>query len=99
MEGSVDLDDVEAEAIGGSLFARRTVFPDGLKQKEDEACSTSRKLTPQDFEMQNVIGQGAFGKVFLVTKRDSGEVFAMKVMRKDKILERDHGEYIKAERE
>jgi len=99
MEGSVDLDDVEAEAIGGSLFAQRTVFPDGLKQKEDEACSTSRKLTPQDFEMQNVIGQGAFGKVFLVTKRDSGEVFAMKVMRKDKILERDHGEYIKAERE
>lgn len=63
IEGSQDLDDVEAEAIGGSLSAQRTVFPDGLQQKEDEACSTSRKLSPQDFEMQNVIGQGAFGKV------------------------------------
>jgi hypothetical protein len=64
-EHHADLDDVEAEAIQGSLAAQGTVFPDGLHQKVDESCSTSWKLSPQDFEMQNVIGQGAFGKVWI----------------------------------
>ena len=32
-------------------------------------------------------------------KRDSGHVYAMKVMRKERILARDHGDYVKAERD
>ena len=58
-----------------------------------------RRLGPNDFELLRVVGQGAFGKVFQVRKRDTCEVFAMKVMRKDRILERRHGEYVKAERD
>lgn len=57
------------------------------------------RLGPQDFELLRVVGQGAFGKVFQVRKRDSGHIYAMKVMRKARILERDHGEYVKAERD
>ena len=62
------------------------------------ASGTRRKLGPEDFELLRVVGQGAFGKVFQVRKRDTGEVFAMKVMRKDRILEKSHEEYVKAER-
>lgn len=58
-----------------------------------------RRLGPDDFELLKIVGQGAFGKVFQVRKRDTGEVFAMKVMRKDRILEKRHGEYVKAERD
>ena len=61
--------------------------------------SAGRRLGPADFELLKVVGQGAFGKVFQVRKRDTGEIFAMKVMRKDRIRERDHGSYIQAERE
>lgn len=44
------------------------------------AASTSgRRLGPADFELLKVVGQGAFGKVFQVRKRDTGEIFAMKV--------------------
>lgn len=57
-----------------------------------------QKLGPEDFELLRVVGQGAFGKVFQVRKRDTGEVFAMKVMKKDRILEKSHGEYVRAER-
>ena len=32
-------------------------------------------------------------------KLDSGRVYAMKVMRKERILERDHGDYVRAERD
>ncbi|KAL4424405.1 hypothetical protein ABPG77_005648 [Micractinium sp. CCAP 211/92] len=66
-----------------------------------ELASTSgrRRLGPSDFELLRIVGQGAFGKVFQVRKRDTGEIFAMKVMRKDRILERDHRDYVKAERD
>ncbi|XP_071732720.1 serine/threonine-protein kinase AtPK2/AtPK19-like [Rutidosis leptorrhynchoides] len=52
-----------------------------------------------DFEVLKVVGQGAFAKVFQVRKHGSSEIFAMKVMRKDRIFEKDHAEYMKAERD
>jgi p70 ribosomal S6 kinase len=52
-----------------------------------------------DFEILKLVGQGAFGKVFQVKKKGTSEIYAMKVMRKDKILEKNHSEYMKAERD
>ena len=42
-----------------------------------------------DFTIKKVIGRGSFGKVFLVQKKNSDEVFAMKSLRKDVIIEYD----------
>lgn len=53
----------------------------------------------EDFEVLKVVGQGAFGKVFQVRKRGTSEIYAMKVVRKDKIVEKNHVEYMKAERD
>lgn len=53
----------------------------------------------EDFEVLKVVGQGAFAKVYQVKKRGTSEIYAMKVMRKDKIMEKNHGEYMKAERD
>ncbi|XP_077239308.1 serine/threonine-protein kinase AtPK2/AtPK19-like [Tasmannia lanceolata] len=53
----------------------------------------------EDFEVMKLVGQGAFGKVFQVRKKGSSEIYAMKVMRKDKIMEKNHSEYMKAERD
>ncbi|XP_020107996.1 serine/threonine-protein kinase AtPK2/AtPK19-like [Ananas comosus] len=52
-----------------------------------------------DFEVMKLVGQGAFGKVFQVRKKGTSEIYAMKVMRKDKIKEKNHVEYMKAERD
>jgi p70 ribosomal S6 kinase len=38
-------------------------------------------------------------QVFQVRARASGKVFAMKVMRKERILQKDHGDYVRAERD
>ncbi|KAK7265741.1 hypothetical protein RJT34_33364 [Clitoria ternatea] len=67
------------------------------------------KIGPSDFEILRLVGQGAFGKVFLVRKNrdddcfDGGGggdgVFAMKVMRKDTIIKKNHVDYMKAERD
>jgi ribosomal protein S6 kinase beta len=52
-----------------------------------------------DFEILKLVGQGAFGKVYQVKKKGTSEIYAMKVMRKDRILEKNHAEYMKAERD
>lgn len=42
-----------------------------------------------DFQIKKVIGRGSFGKVFLVQKKTDGQVYAMKSLRKDVILDYD----------
>ena len=50
----------------------------------------TRHCTLQDFEIKSVIGRGSFGKVFLVVKKDNpNEVYAMKSLGKNVILEYD----------
>ncbi|EEF33691.1 serine/threonine-protein kinase AtPK2/AtPK19 [Ricinus communis] len=58
-----------------------------------------RSVGIEDFEVLKVVGQGAFGKVYQVKKKGTSEIYAMKVMRKDKIVEKNHVEYMKAERD
>lgn len=40
----------------------------------------------------------ALPQVFQVQKKDTGQVYAMKVMRKERVIAKDHGEYVRAER-
>ncbi|XP_052132488.1 ribosomal protein S6 kinase alpha-2-like [Frankliniella occidentalis] len=43
------------------------------------------KADPSQFELLKVLGQGSFGKVFLVRKvvgKDAGTLYAMKVLKK-----------------
>lgn len=47
------------------------------------------KVDLKDFEIKKVIGRGSFGKVFLVVKKGSNEVYAMKSLRKDVIIDYD----------
>ena len=58
-----------------------------------------QRVSIDDFEVLKVVGQGAFAKVYQVRKKGTSEIYAMKVMRKDKIMEKNHSEYMKAERE
>uniref|UniRef100_A0A672PNQ6 Ribosomal protein S6 kinase n=1 Tax=Sinocyclocheilus grahami TaxID=75366 RepID=A0A672PNQ6_SINGR len=52
----------------------------------------SEKADPQQFELRKVLGQGSFGKVFLVKKTtgpDAGQLYAMKVLKKATLKVRD----------
>ncbi|PRW45661.1 serine threonine- kinase 2 19-like isoform A [Chlorella sorokiniana] len=91
----------KAAAETAALAASTEVVTYVETEASAELASTSgrRRLGPNDFEMLRIVGQGAFGKVFQVRKRDTSEIFAMKVMRKDRILERDHKDYVRAERD
>jgi serine/threonine protein kinase len=55
-------------------------------------------LKIEDFTIIKVIGIGTFGKVKLVKKNDSGEILAMKSIRKQYIIENNNVKHIMAER-
>ncbi|KAI9356238.1 kinase-like domain-containing protein [Zopfochytrium polystomum] len=46
------------------------------------AANHGRAVGLEDFDLLKIIGQGAFGKVFLVRKKLNNKLFAMKVLRK-----------------
>ena len=39
--------------------------------------------------MIEVIGRGSFGKVFLARRKDTGKPYAMKILKKDQLLEKN----------
>ncbi|RYY31819.1 hypothetical protein EON62_06160, partial [archaeon] len=51
-----------------------------------------------DFELLKVLGKGSFGKVFLVRLIHTGELYAMKVLKKKEVVRRRQVEHTKAER-
>ena len=44
-----------------------------------------RTLSPADFEARELLGYGAYGSVYLVVDRSSGQEFALKAIRKDEL--------------
>ncbi|KAB5542338.1 hypothetical protein PHYPO_G00090510 [Pangasianodon hypophthalmus] len=69
-------------------------------RKETEFLRLKRtRLGLGDFESLKVIGRGAFGEVRLVQKIDTGHIYAMKILRKADMLEKEQVAHIRAERD
>eukprot|EP01048_Picozoa_sp_COSAG05_P020138 COSAG05_NODE_3343_length_2139_cov_24.751471_1_plen_138_part_10 len=56
------------------------------------------KVNKDAFDLIRVLGQGSFGQVFLVRKKDTGDIYAMKVLKKQNLLARQQVEHTRAER-
>lgn len=60
-----------------------------IQLSEQNVNSEKEKAGPKDFELTKVLGKGGYGKVFQVRKltgKDSGTIFAMKVLKKASIV-------------
>jgi len=79
----------ETKASSAPKKSRTTLYS---AKKGEEVCL-------EDFICKKIIGQGSFGKVFLVEKKDTHKLYAMKSLRKDVILENDQVESTKLEKE
>lgn len=53
----------------------------------------------EDFQMINIIGKGTFGKVFLVQNKHTKQLYAMKSIRKDIVIEHDSLENLHLEKQ
>jgi len=75
------------------------VEPELPKMSGDvEIPEEKRKVSLADFDLLKVLGRGSFGKVMLVRKKDNGEIFAMKVLKKEAIIARNQVQHTKTER-
>jgi len=72
----------QIKGLGDSFYQNKPVSPPRL----------------DSFKMIRVIGKGSFGKVFLVKEIKTGDMFALKVLRKDNIIKRNQVEHTKTER-
>ncbi|KAK7301044.1 hypothetical protein RJT34_11900 [Clitoria ternatea] len=88
--GGVQKDVEENSANNASLEKNSSHF---------DNCCLNQTVGVEDFEVLKVVGQGAFGKVYQVRRAGTSEIYAMKVMRKDKIMQRNQAEYVKSERD
>ncbi|OAA36884.1 serine/threonine-protein kinase gad8 [Metarhizium rileyi] len=66
----------------------------GVEFVENQAS----KLSIDDFELLKVIGKGSFGKVMQVRKKDTNRIYALKTIRKAKIISRSEVTHTLAER-
>ena len=62
---------------------------EAVQLSENTVNPGAERTGPQDFELRRVLGRGGYGKVFQVRKmtgKDSGHIFAMKVLKKATIV-------------
>ncbi|KAM1571291.1 hypothetical protein ACFX13_037068 [Malus domestica] len=70
-----------------------------LEQKETEYMHLQRhKMGVDDFQLLTIIGRGAFGEVRICREKSTGQVYAMKKLKKSEMLRRGQVEHVKAER-
>lgn len=70
-----------------------------LEKKETEYMRFQRhKIGVDDFELLTIIGRGAFGEVRLCREKTTGNVYAMKKLKKAEMLRRGQVEHVKSER-
>ncbi|XP_030553524.1 serine/threonine-protein kinase tricornered isoform X2 [Rhodamnia argentea] len=70
-----------------------------LERKETEYMRLQRhKMGVDDFELLTMIGKGAFGEVRVCREKTTGQVYAMKKLKKSEMLRRGQVEHVKAER-
>lgn len=63
-----------------------------------QLLQNTEKVGLDDFEFLKVIGRGSFGKVMQVRKKDTGQIYAMKILKKSAIIARNQVEHTRAER-
>jgi len=70
-----------------------------LERRESEYTRLQRhKMSADDFEPLTIIGRGAFGEVRLCREMVSGNIYAMKKLKKAEMIRRGQVDHVKAER-
>jgi len=71
---------------------------DSFYSSEESDSNKNEKIGPSNFVCLALLGQGSFGEVYLVKKKDSDDFYAMKVLDKCRIAKQNIFKYVLTER-
>lgn len=60
---------------------------------------SKQKMSVDDFTSISTIGQGSYAKVLLVEKNETKKLFAMKILKKEKVEQRKQEKHVRIERD
>ncbi|CDU23532.1 probable protein kinase C [Sporisorium scitamineum] len=86
------------QQAGGGSGAGAMVPSGASSQPPRMLPSSRRKIGLDDFNFLAVLGKGNFGKVMLAEEKRSGNLYAIKVLKKEFIIENDEVESTKSEK-
>ncbi|KAG2200140.1 hypothetical protein INT47_012421 [Mucor saturninus] len=88
---SVNLEEQIYNIVGGTgaMYVQLCYTPSQLSQQT---------ISNDSFDLLKVIGKGSFGKVYVVRKKDTNRIYAMKVLRKSQIISRSEVTHTMAEK-
>ena len=66
-------------------FASKFILHDLLIELRENK-RTVKEICADDFEQIKVIGKGGFSRVVLARKKDSGRLYALKIMKKSRVF-------------
>lgn len=97
IKGVKDMKDLDEQLARMKLSKdQQTLMKETFAKK---AQKPQKRFSLDDFDLLTTIGRGAFGEVRVCRKKDSQEVFAMKIMRKSEMLKKNQVAHIRAERD
>ncbi len=84
----------------GVIVTEVTIDPVAAMKAIEEAfpTATGSRVGPDDFEPIKVLGDGCFGKVMLVRRKGTKDVYAMKSIHKDHVIKNKKVRHTKTER-
>ena len=86
---------LEGAANDATLAAANTLLALAGANTEEEMIVTSneKKVSMEDFELLKVLGRGAFGKVVLCREKTSKTMYAMKILKKTAVFQKNEVEH------
>lgn len=96
------VDDLSAKPLDAEFFFDEVVQGRGNGEARTSQLlyrrATVTDMTWDDFELISIIGRGTFGKVYLVRNKLQDKYYAMKVIRKDVVIQHESVESLQVEK-
>ena len=64
-----------------------------MSEEQEGAGNSENKVAMEDFELLKVLGRGAFGKVVLCREKTSRRMYAMKILKKNFVFQKNEVEH------
>ncbi|KRX02249.1 Protein kinase-like domain [Pseudocohnilembus persalinus] len=96
-----DKENTGKELTKSKISNKVKMFQNVMKQNQNSINLNKQlnKVGPKDFNIVQKLGQGSFGSVYLVQKKQDGKLYAMKTLRKEQVFGKNLVKYVRAEQE